>query len=205
MDKAKIRLSPKEAELVGNAEWILTKNKILQKVKLILEELQVLQRQLLLSAPQLLPAEVIAISPKVAKGENYKGLPYLVLDHPRYFGKEDQFAIRTMFWWGNFFSITLHLSGKYKSRYQGKLHDLFDSLKQHDYFIGVSDDQWEHHFEASNYQSLGDIDEKVFAATMNDKRFIKLAKRVSLKQWDDAGELLFASFSQLVNWLISVH
>jgi len=110
-----------------------------------------------------------------------------------------------MFWWGNFFSITLHLSGKYKSRYQGKLHDLFDSLKQHDYFIGVSDDQWEHHFEASNYQSLGDIDEKVFAATMNDKRFIKLAKRVSLKQWDDAGELLFASFSQLVNWLISVH
>ena len=32
---------------------------------------------------------------------------------PAVFSKENIFAIRTMFWWGNFFSISLHVSGKY--------------------------------------------------------------------------------------------
>ena len=66
-------------------------------------------------------------SPKISKGENYKGLPWLVLDYPRYFNKEDIFAIRTLFWWGNFFSITLHISGKYKMRYEKKIIDSFES------------------------------------------------------------------------------
>ena len=56
MDKAKIRLSAKEAELVANADWILTKNHILQKVKSILEGLQLQQQQFLKSHHSLLPA-----------------------------------------------------------------------------------------------------------------------------------------------------
>ena len=54
---------------------------------------------------------IVQSTPKIAKGENYLQLPYVLLDYPRCFDKENIFAIRTMFWWGNFFSITLHLSG----------------------------------------------------------------------------------------------
>ena len=96
----------------------------------------------------------MAIPPKISKGENYKGLPYLVLDYPRYFGKDDHFAIRSMFWWGNFFSITLHLSGIYKKMYENKIEASFTLLKEESFFIGISDDQWEHHFETSNYLPL---------------------------------------------------
>jgi hypothetical protein len=201
MDKAKIRLSAKEAELIANADWILTKNHILQKVKYILEELQSQQQQFLRSHSSILPAEVIAIAPKISRGENYKGLPYLVLDHPRYFGKGDHFAIRSMFWWGNFFSVTLHLSGSYKKKYAHKIEASFISLKENSFFIGASEDQWEHHFETGNYLPLKEMNETNFKTNLTNKDFIKLAQRFSLEQWDDAGDILFRSFCQLIGWL----
>ncbi len=201
MDNAKLRLSAKEAELVVNADWILTKNHVLQKVKWLLEDLQSQQQQFLLSHSAILPSEVLAVSPKISRGENYKGLPYLVLDHPRYFGKEDHFAIRSMFWWGNFFSITLHLAGHYKKMYEHKIEASFLPLKENSFFIGVSNEQWEHHFETDNYLSLPGMNEASFKNTIAGKDFIKLAQRFSLEQWDNAGDIFFTSFCQLIGWL----
>jgi hypothetical protein len=201
MDKAKIRLSPKEAELVANADWILTKNEILQKAKYILENLQAEAQLFLNTNDTLLPAEVMAVPPKISKGENYKGLPYLVLDYPRFFGKNDHLAIRAMFWWGNFFSITLHLSGSYKKMYETRLEDSFTLLKDEFYFIGISNDQWEHHFEKSNYLSLKEMNDTEFKNYISSKEFIKLAKKIPLEQWNNAGDILFTSFCKMVRWM----
>ena len=55
-------------------------------------------------------------SAKISKGENM-GLPWVMLDYPRLFGQEDVLAIRTMFWWGHCFSVTLHLKGRYYGAY----------------------------------------------------------------------------------------
>jgi hypothetical protein len=198
MDKAKLMLSAKESELVTNSDWILTKNQIIQKVKWLLEDVQLKQQEYLKDHGSALPTEVIAVPPKISKGENYNGLPYLVLDYPRFFGKEDHFAIRTMFWWGNYFSITLHLSGKYKNEYQSRIGDSFSLLKEASYFIGVNDDQWEHHFESSNYLPLNDMTQENFKANVSSKNFIKLAKQFSFVQWENAGENLFSSFCQLI-------
>jgi len=201
MDKAKIRLSAKEAELVANADWILTKNVVLQKVKYMLEELQAEQQNFLRANPGILPAEVIAIPPKISRGENYKGLPYLVLDYPRYFGKDDHLAIRSMFWWGNFFSSTLHLTGVYKKMYETKIESSFSSLKENSFFIGAGNDQWEHHFETNNYLSLKEMTDTGFKSFTSNKEFIKLAKKIPLEQWNDSGDTLFASFCQMIRWL----
>src|SRR6185369_14445953 len=111
MDEAKIRLSQKELELVSNTEWILTKNEVITKAKLLLGSVLDEQIKWLSHHKLILPSEIKESSPKISKGENYRGLPYMVLDHPRRFDKEDVFAIRTLFWWGNFFSTTLQLSG----------------------------------------------------------------------------------------------
>jgi hypothetical protein len=201
MDKAKIRLSAKEAELVVNADWILTKNHILQKAKWLLEDLQLEQQGFLKQHLSVLPPEVMAIPPKISKGENYRGLPYLVLDYPRFFGKEDHFAIRSMFWWGNFFSITLHVSGCYKEMYENKIQTSFTLLKNENFFIAVSDDQWEHHFETGNYLPLKEMNKAEFENYISNKEFIKLAKRIPLGQWNDSGDILFTSFRQLIQWL----
>ena len=201
MDKAKLRLSAKETELVSNADWILTKNEILHKVKWMLAEVQSQQQQFLNTTTATLPPELLSIPPKISKGENYKGLPYLVLDYPRYFGKDDHFAIRSMFWWGNFFSITLHLSGVYKKMYEPKLEKAFPLLKAESFFIGINNDQWEHHFEKSNYLPADEMNETVFKNYINDKSFIKLAKKIPLDQWNDAGDILFVSFCKIIGWV----
>ena len=200
MDATKIRLSAKEAELIGNADWILTKNEILKKVKHVLEGLME-EQQTHIGYCHQLPAEILVPPPKISRGENYRGLPYLVLDHPRYFDKDNTFAIRTLFWWGNFFSITLHLSGSYKKMYEDKIEASIISLKENSFFIGVNDDQWEHHFETGNYLPLKEMNERDLRMHVTNKEFIKLAKRFPLEQWDDAGEILLASFRQLIGWL----
>src|SRR5688572_30214764 len=154
MDSTKIRLSPEEEALITRADWILTKNRIIQKANLLLAALQIEQKKLLDLPGNNFPAELANSSPKISKGENYKGLPYLVLDYPRYFNKEDYFAIRVLFWWGNFFSCTLHLAGSCKEKYEQKIVSSFEFLKTNDFFVCINEDQWEHHFEPVNYLPL---------------------------------------------------
>jgi hypothetical protein len=201
MDKANLRLSAKEAQLVANADWILTKNEILQKVKWMLEDLQSQEQVFLMTKGSVVPSQVTAVPPKISRGENYKGLPWLVLDYPRYFGKNDHFAIRSMFWWGNFFSITLQLSGAFKEKYQPNIQSSFSLLQNESFFIAINDDQWEHHFEPDNYLPLAEMGENDFKQYLSDKNFIKLAKKIPLEQWNEAEEILLASFVKLIGWL----
>jgi len=82
-DSSKIQLSPFEQQLVTNYEWLLTKNGILEKIKGSLGILQQRQQELLQQAGSFLPPEVLTVSAKISRGENYLGLPYLMLDQPR--------------------------------------------------------------------------------------------------------------------------
>lgn len=201
MDSTKIRLSPEEASLVTKADWILTKNSILQKTKQLLAVIQTEQQHIVKSYSSFFAEEILNTSPKISKGENYKGLPWLVLDYPRYFNKENAFAIRTFFWWGNFFSGTFHLSGIYKRLYEIKIIRSFESLSIKGFSVCVNDDQWEHHFEADNYLPLHTFTAQGFEEIISKRDFIKLSKKIPLQQWNDAEKKLLEIFSQLINTL----
>jgi hypothetical protein len=203
MNPAKIRLSAKETELVTNTEWILTKNGILQKVNLLLAALQVQQEKIIKTHADLLPAAVTQSSPKISKGENYKGLPYLVLDYPRLFTKEDTCAVRTMFWWGHFFSITLQLSGVYKKQFELKIIAAYELLKQKNFFYSPNQDEWEHHFEEDNYVPLSQVTKEQFALYVTGHSFLKIAANISLQQWDEAEAMLAGHFALLITELIA--
>jgi len=71
------------------------------------------------------------VSPKISRGENYLGLPYLVLDYPRLFRPDAVLAIRTFFWWGHFFSSTLQLSGGYKTEFLSRLQAAQETFSKH--------------------------------------------------------------------------
>jgi hypothetical protein len=198
MDKAKIRLSKEEQELVNNAGWILTKNGIIQKAKLLLEQVRNDQQAFIESHAGLLPEEVVQIPPKISRGENYRGLPWLMLDYPRHFERHNHFAIRSMFWWGNFFSSTLHLSGTYKKRYEVRLQE-YVSRPGNDWFICINENEWEHHLEADNYLPLESMDPSRIREYFYQKEFIKLTKTYPLTRWDHAGEWLMTTFLETVN------
>jgi hypothetical protein len=198
-DLTKIMLSPEELQLVIDSDWILTKCAIIDKAIALFNELLPAYHDIIKERKELLPIEAISISPKISKGENYKGLPWVVLDHPRCFNGKDIFAIRTMFWWGNFFSITLHLSGRYTALLKRTAKDM-DLNKD---FICVNEDQWQHHFEEGNYKLAGSLSQSELQKHLTEKEFIKIARMFPLPDWNNIQPLLMRSFEKMIDLVIS--
>lgn len=201
MDLAKIRLSQEELLLVQNAEWLLTKNRIIEKAFAIFGSVAT-EVQNIFAGQDLLWPEVLAASPKIFKGENYKGLPYVMLDYPRSFGKQDIFAIRTMFWWGNFFSTTLHVKGQYKRYVESLLKDRWAIFKDNEFYIGIHADEWRHDFESDNYILLLEADMQTVMRELLKKDFCKLSRKVPLKEWDDAPVKLVQLYRMIIDGIM---
>lgn len=163
-----------------NAEIILTKNVVLEKVRTLLEE--VLEQQCSFVPPSGSVRPLFAIPPKISRGENYRGLPYQVLDFPRLFGKQDVFAVRLLFWWGHYFSATLHLSGRYKSESLPALLEAYPLLSGKGYCLGIHPDPWLHHFEADTYRPLTEINKEEFLSLSSDLPHLKIAVSFSLEE-----------------------
>jgi hypothetical protein len=197
---SKLMLSDDELQLVTNTDWILTKRKIIDKVNGLLGLVAENQKQVIENEKAWLPSAVVLSAPKIAKGENYLQLPYLLLDYPRCFDAENIFAVRTMFWWGNFFSITLHLSGAYKEKFQQKIIDNVDAVEE-EVFICINETQWQHHFEADNYTGIKNISKEVLQNIIIKKQFIKLAIKFPLQPWAALPALLDEAFLEIIKLL----
>jgi hypothetical protein len=185
MEQAKIALSAEELRLVQDAGVILTKNAIIRKVYDLFGALAEEMRRYMI-----LPAEVALISPKISRGESYQELPYVMLDYPRFFTTEDVLAIRTFFWWGHFFSVTLHVKGKYQSEYLKVLLRQYDVLVQQGYFISVCDSEWQHHAASPDYRPLSAIHISEFETLLRTHPFVKLTRIFSLERWEEMPVLL---------------
>lgn len=196
--KTKITLSAKELNLVCNADFILTKQAIIKKVYQLMGELSENWQQQLSQFQKLLPPEMFLNSPKISKGENYRDLPYVILDYPRCFGKEDTLAIRLFFWWGNFFSISIHLSGYYQSLAVPFLVKNFVLLQKNEYSICNNETPWEHHFLDDNFTCLKRISLEKFTAILTEKPFIKIAKKIPLNEWEKVAAFMEQSFADLI-------
>ena len=196
--EAKIHLSGLESELVSNTQWIFTKQNIIKKVQLILGYLHEHFGQVVQEEKEFLPEVLQKPGGKITKGENYKGLPYLILDYPALYSKEDIFAVRTMFWWGNFFSISLHISGKYwRSQ---NIHRYLYHLKGKNFFICVNENELEHHFEPDNYYPIDELSQSQIN-TLRGKDFFKIAKKIELKDWDSVIIFMEASFKEIIEFV----
>ena len=198
MDATKIRLSPEEEALVTRADWILTKNSVLQKTMQLFATLQTEQKTWLESNDNSWPDHIINTSPKISRGENYLGLPWVMLDYPRVFNKEEIFAVRTFFWWGNFFSVTLQLSGKYQDEYSEGLIHAYPELSKQGFFVCIQDEQWHHHFGEDNYQPVSTMTATEWHTLIRKKSFVKIADTVPVEDWNNAREKLMKIFRQLM-------
>jgi hypothetical protein len=193
MDAAKVQLSKEERTLVMDPGWILTKNSIMGKVGALFAELSGRMQE---GGP--LPVgdwPPNTFTPKISRGENYKGLPWAVLDYPRAFGREDVLAIRTLFWWGHYFSVTLHLKGKYKNLFLPVIRQHLALLEEAGFFIGTSDDEWRHELDSDNYQPLlAGMD----TAILEERTFLKLSAKCGLDRWDEADSVLLELYRILI-------
>ncbi|MET0635906.1 MAG: hypothetical protein ABWZ25_07745 [Chitinophagaceae bacterium] len=201
MDGAKIQLSKEEKELISNSKWILTKNDILLKVNAMLTGIMADQTEWLFSRQLQLPAALASHSPKISRGENYHGLPWMMLDQPRIFGKPDTFAIRIFFWWGHFFSITLQLEGSYKTSYQHTLSHA--TLADRNYLVAVTGNRWLHHPADDHYRAVSLMNADSFTNHIKDHPFVKLTSVTPLSDWEQIREKMSEEFSFLMGMLIT--
>ncbi len=188
--KKNLSLSDYEMAVAKDKEFLFTKTRIIEKVYSVFGNLA----DDFTVHSKLLIQDIEAGTPKISKGENYKGLPYVILDYPRIFQKEDILAIRCFFWWGNFFSITLHLSGKYKQEFEPALQQSINADYFKGWHISVSANQWEHHFDTDNYMLISNN----LAYSFADRPFIKLAKKIPLIEWDSTEDFFIVNFQILL-------
>ncbi len=195
----KITLSEEELRVVKDRSWILTKQAVTAKTyDLFNEQVPVIRKQLDL-LPVSFPAELAFSLPKISRGENYKGFPYVMLDYPAVFKKDEIFALRTMLWWGNFISITILLSGDYKEKYSPVI--LQRCLQSPgDIYLCVHDDPWEHHFEQSNYRQIRTLHRSAVEKIIEEKTFLKLAIKLDLNSFNESSvlEKAYAKIGELL-------
>ncbi len=176
-----MKLTPLENKILISPDVLLAKASVINKVWKLLEQTQSDLEKLNHENSMLLPKEIDLISGKISRGENYQQLPYLILDFPALFSKKDIFAYRTMFWWGHFFSFTLHLQGIYLEKYRQPLIQNASNISDLEVFFCVGRTPWQYHYEPDNYQRLSEID----LDHLKTCKFLKLSKKIDVDRWMD--------------------
>ena len=172
-----------------NAEILLTKNRVMEKLSVFLGEIGNTSTTIFSAESIMLPVSTPWKSPKISRGENYHGLPYLVLDYPRFFSRDDVFAIRTMFWWGNYFSITIHLKGIFCKHFTPGIIENLDALSMNQFLVNTSGSEWNHAI-GDEYALISEFGKERIGQKCSDDNLLKIAIKIPLQDLDRTGKLV---------------
>ncbi len=82
--------------------------------------------------------------PRIRKGENFHGLPWVLCDFPALFARGSVFALRNFFWWGKGFLFILHLSGASLDEFRELLEEKLQENLPDNYRISRMGSEWEY-------------------------------------------------------------
>lgn len=173
----KLSLSDTDLQLVNDRTFLLAKRRILDKIASGFGDLDLAIRKLLETQSGPLPIGWENRAGKISRGENLKGLPYLVLDQPAVYGQDGIRALRMLFWWGHGFVLSYHVSGKYLNAE----HD-WEGICNPSTLILTGNDPWSYEMkmfsdEAAINADYGNLDE------LGKKQgYIKLAMFIRLEE-----------------------
>lgn len=163
-----------ELALLSNPRFFEQKLQATEKLKQLMEEVR------LVLLEEIRPEELIApnatdfLKGQIAKGENYEGYPYVMLDFPKQFGKESIFTFRTLFWYGHALIFSVILAGTYLETYRRNLERHYEGLCEAGLYFGV-DDVWDWREFAAQLLTM----EAKADLLARRQPFIKLMKRLS--------------------------
>ncbi len=117
------------------------------------------------------------LAPKISRGEKYNELPYIVLDYPSYFKKEDICSFRIIFLWANQFSCNLVLKGKPLIEFEKKIKKKYIFFKNEGYVLNYNKSLWVHEVENLDPNS-SDLMNYSFRSK---NAYLKISKSLPLK------------------------
>ena len=181
---ADIFFSPEEFSLILDHRMFDIKAGILSKITDLFSAVERDIRHQLESTEFDFPENISIRTGKISRGENYLNCPYLVLDYPRLFSKEDIFSFRTIFWWGHYFSNAFILGGNSYNQHISYLSDHPEKLKNTDWLLCVHHTPWKLELEKSNYVPIKTLREREISHILHRYKFLKIAKIYSLDSYD---------------------
>ncbi len=135
------KLTKEELELISGTYYPILKKGAMEKV----------QGQLVALGETLIHFSLANIKLekgfKVSKGENYKDLPYMVLDYPKIGGEGFEILCRVVFWWGKYIGVQFFLN-------QTKIHaaKLLETLSTMDeMYVLINENIWSNDIEEDCY------------------------------------------------------
>ncbi len=188
-----------ELKILNDQRYLIVKQQLSEKIITELAEIERTLHKELSSSSFDFPKGTFLRAGKISKGENYRSLPFFILDYPRLFTKEDVFAFRSMLWWGNEFSCTLHLAGMPLKAAGNRLVSRLKNEK--DVFFCINDNPWEYHFEESNYMPVKNLSIKNMENHIASHDFMKISRKIPLDNWDEFGDFSLTTLRQFLTLL----
>ena len=193
------KLSEKEIRFLCDTDFLLTKQEINRKISALLGEAEQKLKSVIKASDFPFPNQTFLKAAKISRGEQYRGLPYWVLDYPRKFSKEATFSFRTLIWWGHEISCFLHLGGTDLEKFRPLI--LENLRSDPDQFIAVNSSPWEYHFEADNYKRVTEIDPQALDKHMSTHHFHKMIYQLPLEDLGNLPDFASHTFAKIISKL----
>jgi hypothetical protein len=191
----------KELKIISDKDFYLTKREASGKMAELLGEVRDALKREIGKKHLKFPEGVDVAHGKISRGENYKNLPWMVLDFPKHFSRHSVIAFRTIVLWGNYFCFTFHLNGAMLEKFRGKILKNNPRLKKKNFYICISGEEWEHLLDQGNYISADELSQGEIEKIINEKKFLKLAWKLDLKDWRHLENFCRENFLSVVTLL----
>ncbi|MEQ8412857.1 MAG: hypothetical protein RIB71_00275 [Imperialibacter sp.] len=193
--------SKEEIELMGDGELLLLKRKVISKMADRFSRIEGIFRQIMRSENDLhLPPDTLLKAGKVSRGENYKGLPYIVLDYPRLMTRHDVLNIRLLFWWGHYFTLSLHLGGEFWKERKPNILRNIGALTLENIRFQIDGSPWENDIFSDNFHELNPTD-SVQTLSIEKSTFLRLSHYLPLNETQNLDEFATKGFKKFMSIL----
>ncbi|MGQ9806215.1 MAG: hypothetical protein ACUVRP_09080 [Chlorobiales bacterium] len=128
-----------ELALLSNPHFFEKKLQATQKLKDLMEQIRVALLDEIRPQELLAPSTTDFFKGQIAKGENYEGYPYVMLDFPKQFSKESIFTFRTLFWYGHSLIFSIILAGAHLQAYRQNFERHYEGLCKAGLYFGIED------------------------------------------------------------------
>jgi hypothetical protein len=201
----KLTFSREEMDAISDSRFFFVKHEATQKIHALFGELE---KELMkrISGYSFLGTAGLQVKDKgkIFRGENYQLLPYILLDCPRLFTTETVFSFRSMFWWGNEFSFTLHIQGKALEIFRESIRRNITILEGENFFFCVNDTPWQYSFDKKNYRLLDEMlhhDPVELNRQLTAKTFLKFSRKIELGKYRESIPIGIDTFEKLMEVL----
>jgi hypothetical protein len=128
------------------------------------------------------PEGVDTTTGKISKGENYKGLPYIVLDFPRLYTRHNILSFRVLLWWGHHWSVHWHVEGQMLNLFKKTIIKNLTHFYNKKYYVSLDGDQWNYDFSALNMYRLDSLTKEDIAQINDNMHFFRLSAKKAISR-----------------------